>query len=151
MKVLDLQCADLHVFEGWFASEADFADQRTRRAILCPVCNNSDIVKRLSAPRLSLGVTRSAVEQKADLSVRPEPESVGLAQDQWLQTCKDILARTVDVGTGFTEAARKIHYGEAPVRAIRGQATQEQVQTLVDEGISVLPLPVPAFLLGPQH
>ena len=78
-------------------------------------------------------------------------ESQVALQSQWLQVCKDILAATTDVGNDFTEAARKIHYGEAPHRAIRGQATQEQVQTLVEEGIGVLPLPVPEYLLGPRH
>ena len=149
MKVLDLQCAGLHLFAGWFASEDDFAEQHARRAIRCPVCNNHDIVKRLSAPRLSFGATSGAAWSPADQAVVSVPESLG--QDQWLQACKNILANTTDVGTGFTEAARKIHYGEAPHRAIRGQATPEQVQTLVEEGIGVLPLPIPEFLLGPRH
>jgi hypothetical protein len=151
MKVLDLQCAGLHLFEGWFASEEDFTQQLSILAIQCPVCSNNEIVKRLSAPRLSLGATPTVTCPAADESVKPLAESWDLSQGQWLQVCKDILATTVDVGTGFTEAARKIHYGEAPHRAIRGQATPAEMQTLVDEGIGVLPLPIPAFLLAPRH
>lgn len=48
-----------------------------------------------------------------------------------------------DVGTEFAEEARKIHYGEAEERGIYGNATQEETQELLDEGIDVLPLPVP--------
>jgi hypothetical protein len=151
MKVLNLQCAGLHLFEGWFSSEDDFAGQHIRREIHCPVCNNNDIVKRLSAPRLSLGATEAQANQPSDQEEGPVAESPVALQSQWLQVCKDILAATTDVGNDFTEAARKIHYGEAPHRAIRGQATQEQVQTLVEEGIGVLPLPVPEYLLGPRH
>jgi hypothetical protein len=151
MKVLDLQCADLHLFEGWFASEEDFAEQLSRLAIHCPVCSNSDIVKRLSAPRLSFGATPCTACPPADQSVTPTSESLAFSQGQWLQLCRDILATTTDVGSDFTESARKIHYGEAPPRGIRGQATPEQLQTLVEDGIGVLPLQIPEFLLGPRH
>ena len=37
MKVLDLQCAHLHTFEGWFASEDDFQDQLVRGLVSCRV------------------------------------------------------------------------------------------------------------------
>lgn len=151
MKVLDLQCAALHLFEGWFASEEDFAEQRARQAIHCPLCDNNDIVKRLSAPRLSFGATPSTTAVPAEPTVEPLAESLALSQIQWIQVCKDILASTTDVGSGFTEAARKIHYGETPHRAIRGQATHEQVKTLLEEGVGVLPLPIPDFLLEPKH
>ena len=57
MKVLDLQCTHLHTFEGWFASEDDFQDQLARGLVSCPVCNETAVVKLLSAPRLNLGGT----------------------------------------------------------------------------------------------
>ena len=37
----------------------------------------------------------------------------------------------------------------AAERAIRGQATAEQTEALLEEGISVMPLPIPAGLKGP--
>jgi hypothetical protein len=149
MKVLDLQCAGLHLFEGWFASEEDFLEQHSRQVIHCPVCDNNDIVKRLSAPRLSLGGATTTAP--AEPPMAPVADPLALSQSQWIQACKDILASTTDVGSGFTEAARKIHYGETPPRAIRGQATHEQVKTLLEEGVGVLPLPIPEFLLEPKH
>jgi hypothetical protein len=151
MKVLDLQCASLHVFEGWFASEDDFSEQRSCGLIQCPMCGNTEVAKRLSAPRLNFGATLPVTDIGANQSVTQVSESLVPSQVQWLQVCKDILASTVDVGGEFTEAARKIHYGEAPHRAIRGHATQEQVKTLIDEGIGVLPLVIPDFLLEPRH
>ena len=33
MKVLNLQCAHQHEFEGWFGSEADFTDQLARELL----------------------------------------------------------------------------------------------------------------------
>jgi hypothetical protein len=54
-----------------------------------------------------------------------------------------VLANTEDVGRRFPEEARKIHYEEAPRRAIRGIATREETQDLTDEGVPVVPLPIP--------
>jgi hypothetical protein len=58
------------------------------------------------------------------------------------------MANTEDVGEKFPEEARRIHYGEAHERGIRGQASAEETQALIEEGIGVLPLPVPNALKG---
>jgi hypothetical protein len=150
MKVLDLQCAGQHFFEGWFASEEDFAEQFSSRAIQCPVCGIAEVVKRLSAPRLSLGAARPEPGNEVDANT-PSLDSRVAAQRLWLEACRHILAHTSDLGSGFSDAARKMHYGETPRRAIRGQATEQQVESLMDEGIEVLPLLVPKSLLGPRH
>ena len=47
------------------------------------------------------------------------------------------------------EEARRIHYGEAKERGIRGHASSEDANALRDEGIEVVSLPVPALLKGP--
>ena len=54
MKVLNLQCGEQHLFEGWFASEVDFQSQLERGLLTCPMCDNRDVRKLLSAPRLNL-------------------------------------------------------------------------------------------------
>ena len=43
----------------------------------------------------------------------------------------------------FANEARRIHYEQAPERAIRGVASREETEELLDEGITVMPLPVP--------
>ena len=43
MKVLDLRCAQGHLFEGWFASEADEAAQREGGLLACPMCGDADV------------------------------------------------------------------------------------------------------------
>lgn len=45
------------------------------------------------------------------------------------------------VGPNFAEEARRIHYGEMPDRHIYGEATHNEAQDLVEEGIDVAPLP----------
>ena len=45
------------------------------------------------------------------------------------------------VGPRFAEEARKIHYEESELRGIYGEASEEEVAELTEEGIDFLPLP----------
>lgn len=163
MKVLDLQCSQGHVFEGWFASHEDYASQRERGLLTCPVCEDAQVRKMLSAPRLNLGHSASvqapsenAVQPAATALANPEAAVQALAQMSpqqiqaaMLKMVRHVMANTEDVGSRFAEEARKIHHGEAEERNIRGQASREETEALLDEGIDILPLPVPAGLKEP--
>lgn len=148
MKVLDLQCSHHHVFEGWFASEEDFTSQLARGLVACPLCADVSIVKKLSAPRLNLGSQRKdpATSRQDVVTVAATPD-VSL-QAAWLAMAQRVLANTDDVGDQFAEEARKIHYGEAKERGIRGKATTEETESLLEEGIAVVPIALPEALKG---
>ena len=134
MKVLDLQCLRQHRFEGWFGSEDDFRQQLARGLLQCPVCGDATIAKRLSAPRLNLNGAREP-------DVQVVPSTALSMQDAWLAMARRMVANTDDVGSGFAEEARRMHYGEIGYRAIRGQATIDDALQMIDEGIDILPLP----------
>lgn len=143
MKVLNLRCADDHGFEGWFASEDEFAVQTERAAIACPLCGSTSIRRMPSAPRLN--VARHAA---------PEADGVHgsttmTLQSQWLRAVRHVMNSTEDVGDRFAEEARRIHYGEVEERGIRGRATSEDAEALREEGIAVVVLPLPDALKGP--
>lgn len=161
MKVFNLQCEGGHGFEGWFGSEDDFQGQLARGLLTCPLCQDPHIRKLPSAPRLNLGATRpeevapkaaptsglarsggTAVSASgaADLS----PADRQRLQAAWLQVAREVVRNTEDVGSDFADEARRIHHGEAPERGIRGHATPEQTAALLEEGVPVLPLPLPA-------
>ena len=161
MKVLDLQCHHHHSFEGWFASEDDFQSQNARFCVECPFCGDHHITKILSAPRLNLS---GASQPLSDSSNSQEPSSSYAvttttsssaalmpveAQQAWLQMVQHVLTNTEDVGGQFAQEARKMHYGETPERAIRGQVSREETSALLEEGIQVMPLPIPAAIKGP--
>lgn len=153
MKVLDLACAHGHSFEGWFGSEDDFQSQRARQLVECPLCGDTAIVKKLSAPRLNLGAAApqtgaAAAPVPAATAAASAPSSQQL-QAAWMQMVRHVMENTEDVGTQFAEEARRIHYGESDERNIRGQASQDETEALLDEGIAVLPLPIPKALKGP--
>ena len=147
MKVLDLQCASGHTFEGWFGSEEDFVSQCARSMVQCPLCGDASVHKKLSAPRLNLSASRlgQAIGHKAkQLEVVAEPA----AQDNsisaaWLALARRIVANTDDVGERFADEARKMHYGETEERAIRGKTTVDEARALLDEGIEVMPMLLP--------
>ena len=148
MKVLDLRCTHGHGFEGWFASSEDFEAQLASGLVECPVCGDTAIVKLLSAPRLNLGNARAPKEAAA---VAPVAAASNVPADpspkaRWMRAVREVLAKTEDVGERFADEARKMHYGETPERGIRGQATPEQTEALLDEGIPVMALPIPAAL-----
>ena len=65
-----------------------------------------------------------------------------------LNAMKHVLANTEDVGAQFAEEARKMHYGETQDRSIRGQATREEAESLREEGIEIMSLPIPDILKG---
>jgi hypothetical protein len=143
MKVLDLQCSRHHSFEGWFASEDDFQGQLARGLVECPMCEDRDIRKMLSAPRLNLGAARPPAPR--DVMTAPDAS----LQAAWMKAVRQVLANTEDVGERFPEEARRIHYGESEERGIRGQATPKETEALLEEGISVMPLPIPKALKEP--
>ena len=140
MKVLNLRCAQDHRFEGWFASDEDYASQGERGLVACPLCGDSEVQRLPSAPRLNL----SGAREQATLAL-PAPDDM---QAKWLRAVRDVMVRTEDVGERFAEEARRIHYGEVEERGIRGRASRDEAQALADEGIAVMSLPVPAALKG---
>lgn len=149
MIVFDLLCAGGHRFEGWFASAKDFASQNERHLVACPTCSSAPVERIPSATRANLG----AQPPKADKPPQKTPDMEGkdafaIAQILYSRMLDELLAKSEDVGKQFPEEARRIHYKEAPERAIRGQATDEEHDELVDEGIPVarLPLPKPGSL-----
>jgi hypothetical protein len=144
MKVLNLQCRHSHAFEGWFASEDDFQGQLARGLVECPLCGDAGITKMPSAPRLNLGAAEPA-QPKQEVMAAPNAQ----LQAAWRQLVQQVMANTEDVGERFAEEARKIHYGESDERGIRGQATREETEALLEEGIGVLPLPIPKGMKGP--
>jgi hypothetical protein len=142
MKVLNLQCAHGHGFEGWFASHDAFETQLQDGLVECPLCGDTAITKLLAAPRLNLGGARPP----AEAAVQDKPPAENSPEARWMRAVREVLAKTEDVGDRFADEARKMHYGEVEERGIRGQATQEQTQTLREEGIAVFSLPVPPAL-----
>lgn len=138
MIVLDLSCDSEHRFEGWFANADAFANQNARGLIECPHCGSTRIERRPSAPYVNTTTSRRDSAPPAAAasasSAQPDPAHIMAALR--------VAARAAeDVGEKFPEEARRIHYGEAAARNIRGRASGDDLGELLEEGIMVLPVP----------
>lgn len=144
MIIYDLCCDRDHRFEAWFRNADEFEMQRQRGLLSCPLCD-SQIIRRVpSAVAVSTGKAQPPRAQAADSKTAPSaPPPVAEAEiralyRQFVQVLRD---KSEDVGDRFADEARKIHYQEAPERAIRGKTTQDEYEALRDEGIDILNLP----------
>lgn len=66
-------------------------------------------------------------------------DKVMTAVKEWRDS---VIANSENVGPRFADEARKIHFKEADERPIYGQASADDVQELLEEGIPCAPLPV---------
>lgn len=138
MIAFDLRCDDGHRFEGWFRSTDDFEAQRAAGALACPVCGGDAITKALMAPNVATGCARAPAA--------PAEPAANLPRDFALRETLRQLRRSLeglsdDVGAAFPEEARRIHYGQAEPRHIRGEASEAEAEDLLDEGIPVQRVP----------
>ena len=152
MIVFDLLCASGHRFEGWFNSAADFVSQKERRLLSCPACGSAHVERVPSATRANLGAqppkpaSQPEGQPKGQPAKTPDMEGkdpFAIAQMLYSRMLDDLLTKTEDVGRNFPTEARKIFYQQAPERPIRGQATEEEHEELLDEGIPVARFPLP--------
>lgn len=160
MKVYNLACPLDHRFEGWFASEEDCLAQQDKGMLACPVCDSTEITRMPSAPHIAKSSSGSTAltapnEDIANASISGDVVALtgndhshleAQVQAAFLKGMRELMGKSEDVGTAFAEEARKIHYKEAPERSIRGQTTLDEAESLREEGIEVLAVPlIPAF------
>jgi hypothetical protein len=160
MKVYNLACPLDHRFEGWFSSEEDCLAQQDKGMLACPVCDSTQIARMPSAPHIakssSTALTMPIATANEDigsasgdvvaLTGNDHSQLESQVQAAFLKGMRELMGKSEDVGTSFAEEARKIHYKEAPERSIRGQTTLDEAESLREEGIEVLAVPLmPAF------
>ena len=124
-----LRCDSDHGFESWFGSAEAYDRLQAAGHVACPDCGSTRVDKALMAPN----VTPS--RQKA-LSAPADPREAALAELR-----RRIEENSEYVGLEFASEARRIHAGDAPERAIYGEAKAEEALRLIEEGVPVAPLP----------
>lgn len=157
MIVYDLECHEgQHRFEGWFKSSDDFSHQRQRGFVTCPYCGSGEVDKAAQAPRLARkgnqlpDVARASTPQTSPVAETPPPianaplPARAVEMIQALATMQaEALKSSRFVGDKFADNARAMHYGERDTETIHGQATVAEAKELLEEGIAVMPLPLP--------
>lgn len=128
-----LKCQDDHAFESWFQSGEAYDSLRTAGHVACPVCGSTTVEKSLMAP--SVRPARKAAT-RPDLSAPASDAEKALAELR-----RKVEENSEYVGLDFVTEARRIHDGEAPERAIYGEARIDEAKKLIEDGVPVAPLP----------
>ncbi|MFO7806409.1 MAG: DUF1178 family protein [Paracoccaceae bacterium] len=116
-----LTCPQDHTFESWFQSAGAFDTLRTSGHVTCAVCGDADVKKTVMAPSVQTSMKAPQTQMK-DLRDKIE-------------------ATSEYVGPRFAAEARKMHIGDAPHRAIYGEANIKDARSLLADGVPVMPLP----------
>jgi hypothetical protein len=130
MIVLNLTCSAGHHFEGWFASSDAFESQLRQSLVCCPHCESTIVARLPSGPYVAKPRAANSPETGDDATV----EAI-------LDQLRHLGEGSEDVGERFPDEARRIHRQEIPKRAIKGQASLDDMRDLLEEGIPVLPIP----------
>ena len=142
MIVIDAKCTNGHVFEGWFKDNASFDEQAEARAITCPHCGDTDITRALMAPNLG-GLRKGKEKAPSNAAMSPNDAIMQDYVEALYEFKKHVEDNSDYVGDKFPEEARKIHYGEEDPRSIHGEATPEEAEKLVEEGVDFQRIPWP--------
>jgi hypothetical protein len=126
MVIYDLICENSHKFEGWFKNMEEYEEQKEKKLLNCPVCNSNNV---------DIIVTRCSIKKKSNYNKVNVYEKLQKFLEENFENVED----------RFPEEARKIHYGIAEKRNIRGTATAEEEEELRNEGIEFFKIPIPKF------
>lgn len=125
-----LACTDGHSFDSWFASGSAYESLKASGHVACAVCGSTSVDKALMAPAV-----------RTD-EARPSLSGAVTPQEQAAAALRKKLQENADyVGLSFASEARAIHDGDAPERAIWGEARLDEARQLLEDGIPVAPLP----------
>ncbi|MEM1066579.1 MAG: DUF1178 family protein [Pseudomonadota bacterium] len=131
-----LKCTHNHRFESWFQSNDAFDDLKARGLVSCPECGDVTVEKAIMAPRVRPARTAAPAPPEITAPAKPDPRAEALTK------LRDHVEKNSEyVGMSFASEARAIHDGDAPDRAIYGEAKREDAVKLLEDGVPVAPLP----------
>lgn len=155
-----LLCEREHGFESWFRDSVAYDRLAAGGQVACPSCGSTAVRKALMMPSVVASRTKPGDGPTASEGAAP-PASVAEATpatdrhpvalmderaQQLRAMMREVHRRVIEtadnVGRAFAAEARAIHEGDAPARSIYGEASRDEVASLLEDGISLLPMPV---------
>jgi hypothetical protein len=131
--IYDLKCKKDHKFEGWFKDRSAFEEQNGRGLVVCPVCGEAgaDVVPS------------SVAVMGREMKLSKKNQSRELSPMRAIQQFNEYLEKKFDdVGQKFAEVALRIHRGEEEARNIKGTTTNQEEETLREEGVQFFKVPI---------
>ncbi|MBN4080062.1 DUF1178 family protein [Beggiatoa alba] len=144
MIIFNLKCDSDHQFEGWFKNKDEFDRQIKCNMLTCPQCGCENIIKIPTASRINTLSSKATSTERLNSSTRSQEGN--LISEQFVEKLSNYVEENFTyVGQNFPEEARKIYYGESESKNIYGHATNNEIKSLNEEGVSIVSLPVKAI------
>ena len=120
-------------FDSWFPSSKEFEKLKKLKLINCPKCNSFNVKKSLMSP--------SVINKKKDNNNLESKKYIEIKNK--LKDYKNFIKNNFEyVGNNFTYEARSIHYNNKKKnKGIYGNATDEDIKELSEEGIEIETIP----------
>ncbi|KCV80922.1 hypothetical protein ATO10_14764 [Actibacterium atlanticum] len=132
-----LKCTQGHQFESWFQSAEAFDKLHASGMVECAMCGDTAVTKSLMAPNIGAkSNTQPDTVSENPLSTPANPAEKAIADLK-----KHVEENSDYVGDSFATEARAMHDGEAPERAIHGEAKLDDAKKLIEDGVPIAPLP----------
>lgn len=136
-----LSCDQGHTFESWFRDGDSYDEQAERGLLSCAHCASTKVTKAIMAPQVA------RKDREIAPAAAPQPVALMSPEEQALRAkVRELRAMLVEkseyVGDNFATEARKMHEGDIEHRPIYGEAKNEEVRSLIEDGVDILPLPV---------
>ncbi|MCF4099501.1 DUF1178 family protein [Maritalea mediterranea] len=138
-----LICENDHKFEAWFKNAGAYDAQAQQGVLECPLCGTREVNKALMAPAVG---KKSNQQTDAPAPQKTMALSAGHPEQQEVREALRRLRAKVEseaeyVGDRFAEEARKMAEDADQQRGIYGEATAEEVTSLIEDEIDFMPLP----------
>lgn len=120
-----LTCDQGHSFESWFQSGDAFEKLHSTGMVVCEACGSSKVEKSLMVP----GIPKKGNALRSD-----EPSPIEKMREE-------VEKNSEYVGNNFALRAKDMHDGVEEPKSIYGEANGQEVKSLVEEGVPIMPLP----------
>jgi hypothetical protein len=152
--VVNLTCDLKHSFEGWFASAEALQSQQANGQLCCPICESPQVEVQASVPH-----TRRASDRQAEHSVEITANVDDNARASALlaaaglpatlnaqQVLQALMQKLQEAGArpgqpeAFAIEVHRLQDGETELRALRGITSLQEIESLLEESISLIPI-----------
>jgi len=133
MIVYLLKCKNMHEFESWFSSSAEYDKLRKKNLIECIFCESNKIEKSIMSPNIV------GKKNKIDNSFDSR-EFIKIKKK--MQEIKKFVEKNFEfVGDKFTREVREIYYNNKKNKNIYGTVSSKEREELEAEGIELTSIP----------
>ncbi|WP_170473567.1 DUF1178 family protein [Ruegeria arenilitoris] len=136
-----LKCNSGHSFDSWFQSAEAFDKLASAGMVSCVVCGSTRVEKAIMTPRVRPARQAVQVADKTDVNSVDEATAKPDVESALTELRRKVEENSDYVGKAFASEARKMHLGDAPERAIYGEAKPEEAKALIEDGVPIAPLP----------